>query len=260
MATCPKCGAVNPDGATFCGLCAEPFNADKAGEAGPEAPRPDRVPWSSLDYIRWPSRQKVRIRKYEKVLIPVAVVVIVVLAVMLVLSTRTNKVESLSQFKSRYSGVSFSYPSSWVKKDQSFLKHLSSTKEVNSNQGNEVILVKPGEVFFQHLLTLSTESVEAGRTWPSILEGLKSGFESTSTESSGSTFAELNLPPASGAKGVVETYYVDEKPPLYEIESYIVRGNISYTFLFATPIRGTATDDRDARTAFFNILDSLQFQ
>jgi hypothetical protein len=260
MSTCPKYGAANPDGATFCGLCAELFNAGKPLEAGPETPPAEKVPWSSLDYVSWPSRQKVRIRKYVKILVPVAVLVIAVAAVVLVLSTRTRKVEGLSQFKSGYSGISFSYPASWEKKDQAFLKHLSKTQDVSSSQGNEVILVKPGEVFFQHLLTLSTENVAAGRDWPSILQGLKSGYDSTSSTSVGSTFTELTLPPASGAKGVVETYYMDQKPPLFEIESYIVRGNVSYTFLFATPLRGSATDDRDARTAFFNILNSLQFQ
>ena len=253
MSTCPKCGAAKPDGATFCGLCAEPFKAEQPTQAGPETPGPEKVPWSSLDYVSWPSRQKVRIRKYVKIFVPVAVLVIAVAAVVLVLSTRTRKVEGLSQFKSGYSGISFSYPASWEKKDQAFLKHLSKTQDVNSSQGNEVILVKPGEVFFQHLLTLSTENVAAGRDWPSILD-------STSSTSVGSTFTEMALPPETGAKGVVETYYMDQKPPLFEIESYIVRGNISYTFLFATPLRGSATDDRDARNQFFNILNTLQFQ
>lgn len=121
--------------------------------------------------------------------------------------------------------------------------------------------MKRGEVFFQHLLTLSSENVNYGaRSWNQILEGLKSGFETTSTDSASSTFAELTLPPETGAKGVIETYYIDQKPELFEIEGYIVKGNLSYTFIFATPLRGKATDETDARNQFFNIVNSLKFQ
>jgi len=126
MSDCPKCGAANPDGATFCGLCAQPFTDKKPQESPQVNSRAEKVPWSSLDHVRYPTRQAVRRHKYVSFGVPILVVVIAVLAVVLVMSIRTNKVEGSSEFKSSSSGISFKYPASWEKQGKSFLTHLSS--------------------------------------------------------------------------------------------------------------------------------------
>ena len=211
--------------------------------------------------MRWPSRDKIRHHKFIIIGSPILVVFVIAVVVLLFVAGGTRQAESSSRFKSAYTGISFSYPSSWSKESQDFLKHLSKTSDVDPSQGNEVILVKRGDVFFKHLLTVTSASANVGTaSWNQVVEQLRSGFESTDTGSLGSTFGELKLPAASGARGVVETYYVDEKPELYQIESYILKGNIAYTFAFITPLRGSNTDETDARTLFYNIMNSLQLQ
>ena len=259
MPECPGCGASNPDGATFCGLCARPFVGLPPGLPVPVKAESQGASWSALD-IKRPDRRQARRHRYISAGVPIAVVLIAVAAVVLVLLTRTNKAEGSTEFRSASSGLSFKYPESWQKQDKSFLTSMSKKQDLSS-LGNEVILLKRGEVIFQHLLTVTSSNIDYGsRSWSDIREGLKSGFESTSTEGSNSTFSELTLPPETGAKGIVETYYVDEKPELFEIEGTIIRGNTSYDFNFATPLRGKATDETDARTQFFKIINSLAFQ
>lgn len=124
---CPKCGAENNDGASFCGLCSHRF-ADGAGlsakagadvEATPESETTAKASddsFSAVDSAFYRSKLKQKERRplwLAGGLVLVIVLVSTVLALVFLRGSGKAGPEGTNTFKSKYSGLTFAYPSSW---------------------------------------------------------------------------------------------------------------------------------------------------
>lgn len=258
MAQCPECGAQNPDGAAFCSLCASPFR----GEAPEAVTQLQRERWQVLEELDFKKRKRSRRLIWGASLL--AAVVIAVLAVVFIGSHMEKGAEGQSEYASKYSGISFKYPSSWEKKDFAYLKTLNKGQDVNPNMGNEIVLMKRGGAIYRHLLVVSsTTSPYGDLAWNDIKNALYSGVQQGGPENrSDVTFINLALPASARANGIGAFYTVIPPmgPTLFQIEGLIVRGDIVYSFGLTTPLKGGGSDEGEARALFTELMQSITFK
>jgi hypothetical protein len=182
LVQCPECGAENPDGSLYCGLCTYRF----AGylRAPPVAAACDvplnpaaREKFSSLDELHFE-----RPRERKAIMIwTTGILAVIVLAVLLFLALSSgdkNTADTLTDFVSTTSTLSFKYPSSWEKKTQAYLKTFAKGEEIDTSQGNEAVLMNQGESIFRHLLVVSDSGITTGdQAWEDIKPQLEYDFQ-----------------------------------------------------------------------------------
>ncbi|MHB8895871.1 MAG: zinc ribbon domain-containing protein [Candidatus Geothermincolia bacterium] len=258
MPDCPDCGAHNPDGATFCGLCSHSF---KDSKADPPSPQTDK--WSSVGGLRYASREK-KGRGWLWLVSALAVVVVAVLVVVLTLSRIEKAADGQTEFNGKTSGLAFEYPSTWEKKDYDYLRTLSKGEQVDPYLGNEVVLMKRGEAIYKHLLVVSSTASPYGeQSWTEVEKGLRDAvLQSAPANWSGLTFINLGLNEGTGARGLGAMYTVTQPvgPKLFQIEGYILKGNITYSFMLTTPLKGGGADEGEARSVFTELMRSITFK
>lgn len=259
MAECLSCGADNPEGAPFCGLCASPF----AAQAETAPPRSEKEKWSTLEQLKPVSRGR-RGRGWIWGISFVAVVVIAILAVVLVRSHVEKAAEGQAQFTSKYSALSFKYPSSWEKRDVNYLKTLNKGQAIDPRMGNEVVLMKRGSSLYRHLLVVSSaESPFGEEKWDQIKQTLQTDAQQGGPENrTDITYINLGLQASTRANGIGTLYTVVPPmgPSLFQIEALILRDNIMYTFALTTPLKGGGSDEGEARTLFIELMQNITFK
>jgi hypothetical protein len=267
--TCPKCGAENTDASVFCSLCASRFPSSDESPIDSKEPARDRPTappgakkekWSSLDELIVPSREKRRMRRLILAGSFVVSIGLIVLAVVFIYSRIEKAPDKPATFTSKYSGLSFSYPSSWEIKDRTYIESLMKGKPISPTQGNEVILLKRGSVLFKYMLIASTEQVDfRGRTWYDIESTLQDSYHSIieSDQAHDLTFFRIKTP--AGTNGFGVSYYVTQpnESDFFHQEAFILKGNVAYTLLLITPLKGGGSDDGQARLQLNEILSGL---
>jgi hypothetical protein len=265
---CPECGAENPDGSLYCGLCTYRFAGYLrtppivAACEAPLNPAAVREKFSSLDELHFE-----RPRERGAVMIwtagILAVIVLAILLFMALSSGGKNTEETLTGFVSTTSGLSFKYPVSWEKKTQEFLKTFEKGS-IDPSQGNEVILIKQGDSVFRHLLIVSNSSISTGNdSWDVIKPQIEDTYEEAiEAQNTTVTFNDLHLDPSTGANGFKATYSLKPGmgPTLFQIEAYIVKGTSAYRFILITPLKGGGSNKTEAINRFTQITNSISFK
>jgi hypothetical protein len=255
VAECSECGADNPEGAEFCGLCANRFPKEK-----PAAPA--REKWSSLEGLR-SATEKSKGHAWIWLTAILVVIAVAVLTVVLVKSHMEQSVEGSSEYVGTSSGLTFKYPATWEKKDFKYLKTLAHGQEIDPMQGNEIVLLAHGNTIYRHLLIVSSRASDYGAaSWEEIESALQSAIaQEAGTEGMKVTFIKPGLRASSGAHVVAVMYTVTGKggPPLLQIEASIIKGNLTYTFAMTTPLAGGGSDEGDARSVFTRLMNSVTF-
>lgn len=258
MARCPECGADNPEGAAFCGLCAGSF------ERGKDNPvKQAREKWSSIDELDF-SRHDRRSRGFLLGACAFAVIAVAAIAGVLVVSHIEGTAEGLKEYVSRYSAVSFKYPSSWETKDFNYLRTMNRGEELDPHMGNEVVLMKRGHTVYRHLLIVSSlDSPYKKQGWPEIKNALETDKQQSGPDNrTDVTFIKLGLPASLNANGIGATYTVIPAmgPELFQIEGMVLKDDIIYTFAFTTPLKGGGSDEGEARAVFARLMQSVSFR
>jgi|GEM_PF-978091 len=265
---CPECGAENPDGSLFCGLCTYRFagylpSVPMTSACEPSPAPVQREKFASLDelHIERPRERKALLIWTTGI---IAVVVLSMLLVLALTSGGKNAAETMTDFVSPTTGLSFKYPSSWETKGQDYLKTLGQGTAFDSSQGNEVVLMNRGESIFKHLLIVSDGNITTGgQAWETLKPQLESEFQEAA-QSQGTTiqFNDLHLAPATGATGIKMTYSIKPTmgPTLFEQEAFIIRGAGQYRMIFVTPLKGGGADETEAISRFTQITNSISFK
>lgn len=259
MAECPRCGADNPEGSAYCGLCADRLAAP-APPAPPAAAEPESVSPAG-SYL--PAREK---RKRQRFTLIAALALALVLAAAVVVISISGKGESahgpekLAAFASGTSGLTFNYPASWEKKDQQYLRSISNG-DFDLAQANELVLLKTGDAIYRHLLLVSTPATSPdARKWPQVKQQMQDSLaQGAQSQESRLSFFDLALPQARRAVGFGMMYWVGKAsdPSTYELQAFILKGQTIYTFRLITPLKGGGSDEQGARARFDALINSV---
>jgi hypothetical protein len=267
MAECPDCGAENPDGAAFCGLCAHRLDGRPDPVENGTSPAALSEASTTLGAVDQLNLSKIRKKKGHRVLwivSAVAILAIAVLAVFFIQSRMEKHAEGIAEFTSPTSGLSFKYPSSWELKDRAYLKTLAHGQELDPYQGNETVLMKRGSAVYKHLLTVSSRPVDfSGQSWEQTKSQLETGFvQSGEDQRSNIVFINPGLSAATGAHAIGMMYKITPSmgPDLFQLETYILRGNIAYSFTLTTPLKGGGADETQARNEYTELMRSITFK
>jgi len=274
---CPKCGAENNDGASFYGLCSHRFadgaglsaKAGADGEATLESETTAKASddsFSAVDSAFYRSKLKQKERRplwLAGGLVLVIVLVSAVLALVFLRGSGKAGPEGTNTFKSKYSGLTFSYPSSWENMGQAYLKTISKSTDVSPEEGNELVLLKRGDVVFKHLLIVTTAPADYGdQPWEKTKGALEAGYaDSAKTQGTAMSFIELQLAPDAGAKGFGMMFTVEPDargPRQYQLEAFLLKGNIVYTIVLITPLEGGGADQGEAQKQFFDLINTVR--
>jgi hypothetical protein len=146
-----------------------------------------------------------------------------------------------------------------------YLKKLSKDGQVGPGEGNEIVLLKRGDVVFKHLLIVSTAEANYGtQPWEQTRDSLQAGFsDSAQTQGTSMSFLDLQLPAGAGVNGFGMMFTIEPETSgrsQYQLEAFPLRGNISYTMVLITPLQGGGADQNEAQEQFFDIMRSVRVQ
>lgn len=258
MARCPDCGADNPEDAAFCGLCAGSFERNKDGPV-----KQAREKWSSIDELEFTGHKR-RSRGFVLGACAFAVAAIAVIAGVLVGSHVEKTAEGCSEYVSRYSAISFKYPSSWEAKDFDCLRTMNRGEDLDPRMGNEVILMKRGRTVYRHLLIVSSvDSPYRDQSWSEVKNALETDEQQSGPDNrTDVTFIKLGMQASQNANGIGASYTVIPVmgPRLFQIEGMVLKDDILYTFAFTTPLKGGGSDEAEARAVFATLMQSVSFR
>ncbi|MBN2168143.1 MAG: zinc ribbon domain-containing protein [Actinobacteria bacterium] len=110
---CPDCGAENPEGTPFCGLCSRPFNYidNGTGQA-----RPDWYGPGDMLKDHWYSGRSIKRRLNLGTVLHIIFICLIIVAVIVAAALLVQwYLIGNKTYSSAFSGLSFKYPRTWVK-------------------------------------------------------------------------------------------------------------------------------------------------
>lgn len=287
---CPECGAENPDGSKFCGLCFRvityghqnaPLIAEKGSikeyagkleapaktELNTKASDPFRIDTNPPSFIATtPSWMYIRKKRLRALIASGVFIIAIAVCISLVFFLRQGEKKHIgfSTFTSKRSYISFSYPADWEKKGRDFLERFSKGNVLNPDVGNEIILVERGEGMFKHMLIVSSYEEDFGSTpWRDVESSLVSSVMDGVSLQGGEDlkFFDLEIPEDCRADTIGYGYISPSQsgPDVYMLEGYIHKAGFSYKLVLLTPLLAGRTEG-EALLVFDNLARTVSLK
>jgi zinc-ribbon domain len=258
MVQCPNCGIENPEGSRFCNLCHNELLAP-AGAPGEWNPEP--LP---MDVPRPSHRSKRKAVKGRSIFIAGSILLAGILGIVLyvvIFGSSGAAPEKYVTYASSTSGLTFKYPSTWEKKDVSFLGQFY-LQMPDPSLGNEIVVIKRGDALFKNLCVASSSPVDPASEWDDIKGSIQEAYSVALRERGGEArFNDLAFQ-SGEAKGFRVDYTLEQQmgTPSLHLEAVMLRGSTLYRLVLETPLSDGDSSELEARRVFSKLLESVSIK